>query len=215
QASLALINNQGNIGDALQDLGSSETIRNIATAAVTAGALNYAGVDVAGAEGFENTATEIGKQTAIRAGVDTAINGGSLGDNLTSQLISGTVDSVASEVAGEIGGSTDPGSAGNVIAHGALGCAAGAARGDDCASGAIGGAVGAIVSPVAGEALENGDGILDQDEADAIEFTSELSAAVVALALGEDVDGAAHAAKNEVNNNYLSSWQKNQRKKEL
>ncbi len=215
QTALSLINNQGNIGAVLKDLGSSSTIKNLATAALTAGALEFGGVNVATADGVSESLTEIGKQSVIKAGVDTAINGGSLGDNLANQLITGVVDAAAAETAGEIGDSTEAGSAANIIAHTALGCAAGAARGDDCGSGALGGAVGAVVSPIAASNIENGDGYLDGEEARDIAFTSEISAAVAALALGEDVEGAAQAAKNEVQNNYLSSWQKNERKKEL
>ncbi len=201
QATVSLINNQGNIGAVLNELGSSDSIKGLITTALTAGALQGFDVNVAKTSGLENTALEIGKKAVIQAGVDTAINGGSLGDNLANRLITGVVDAAAAETAGEIGDSTEAGSAANIIAHTALGCAAGAARGDDCGSGALGGAVSATVAPIASEWVGSKNQVRD------VTFIAEFSAGLAALATGKDVNAAANAAKNEAVNNYLSHQQ--------
>ncbi|WP_163134872.1 DUF6862 domain-containing protein, partial [Agarivorans sp. Alg241-V36] len=133
QAAMALANNKGDIGGALSDLGSSDTVKGLATAMVTAGALN--GFDaVAGfAEGTStSTNTSISTSTAAQAsgnpiisiptgevswaslgrglahstlqsGVDTAINGGSFSDSLLGNLQNMLANEAHASASGLIG----------------------------------------------------------------------------------------------------------------
>lgn len=80
-----------------------------------------------------------------RALVDTAINGGSLGDNLTRSIATAFIDTGAALGATAIGANTAPGSFANFAGHFIAGCAAGALRADSsagCGAGAIGATLG-------------------------------------------------------------------------
>ncbi|MDA0107926.1 DUF637 domain-containing protein [Vibrio sp. La 4.2.2] len=140
QGALALANNQGDIGAALKELGSSDKLRHLATAMVTAGAL--AGFDVVTgfsdgtfptdnmpsvsntqlASGNSNIYTpspvftpesllrQAGRST-VQAGVDSAINGSDFADGLTQSLRGALANNLGAVAADTIG---DLG-AGNVI----------------------------------------------------------------------------------------------------
>ena len=100
-AATAVLNNNGDIGAALKELGSKENVRNVVTAMVTAGVVsglgnaftvNVNGTPVplnqvsmgAGASATQVLARNLVSSTA-NAVIGTAINGGSLGDNLTQE----------------------------------------------------------------------------------------------------------------------------------
>lgn len=122
QASLSLINNGGDIGATLKQLGSSESIKVLATATLTAGALaqfssvaNSAAVnDTALASGnpnymvpapefsFNSIANHVGEST-IRAGIDTAINDADFADSFTNSLRAAIANDIGAFAANEIG----------------------------------------------------------------------------------------------------------------
>ena len=155
QASISLINNKGDIGAVLKELGSSASLRSLATSMVTAGLLNgVGGVNLGSAtanETLNKVATRLVNnsiRSIVSASLDTAINGGDGGDNLKSALQSAAVMAVGAMVAEEIGKLSNEGDLNYVshkLAHATLGCAIGVGTGGDCAGGAIGAAAGEVV----------------------------------------------------------------------
>jgi len=109
QAAVSIINNKGDVGKALKDLGTSDTVKQIVTSALTAGALNQMGADIAQlnskvrTELFSSTGNQtianLGGRLAtnlsnagISAGINTAVNGGSPKDKLEADLLAALVD---------------------------------------------------------------------------------------------------------------------------
>ncbi|HFC6486999.1 TPA: DUF637 domain-containing protein, partial [Neisseria meningitidis] len=161
QAAVSLINNKGDINHTLKELGKSSTVRQAATAAVTAGVLQgISGLNTQAAEAvskhFHSPAA--GKLTAnlinstAAASVHTAINGGSLKDNLGDAALGAIVSTVHGEVASKIKFNLSEDYIAHKIAHAVAGCAAAVANKGKCRDGAIGAAVGEMV----GETLLDG-----------------------------------------------------------
>jgi len=109
QASITLINNRGDIGKTLKDLGRSDTVKATLAAALTAGALDKIGT-LPGMDTLTKSTAFTDKLTVnlINAGgralTNTAINGGSLEDALKGAMIGGLVDTAHGAVASEIKG---------------------------------------------------------------------------------------------------------------
>ena len=164
QAAVTLVNNQGDLLATLQQLGSSDTLKSLVTAMVTAGladkltGLAGLNLDLEGASRFDQVVQDLQRnlvRATVRAGVTTAIQGGELDDAFLSALRMAAADTLGQVVAEEIGAAygeaiEDGRSPGEYIAHkvahAALGCATGAIGSDDCGSGAAGGVAGAVVS---------------------------------------------------------------------
>jgi filamentous hemagglutinin len=150
QASITFINNKGDIGKTLKELGSSQTVKATIAAALTAGVLDKLGAtstmkDLSAKTGFSEKLTYNLINASGRALTNTAINGGNLEDALKQALIGGLVDTAHGQAASKIG------TAGfdyvsHKLAHALAGCIAGAAAQGTCRDGAIGGAVGEIVA---------------------------------------------------------------------
>ncbi|MCQ9327762.1 DUF637 domain-containing protein, partial [Neisseria dentiae] len=154
QASISLINNKGDIGKTLKELGRSRTVKNIVVAAATAGVSNKIGASAlanAGDTQWVNNMTVNLADAGSAALIHTAVNGGSLKDNLEANILAALVKSAHGEAASKIKG-LDQHYLAHKIAHAVAGCAAAAANKGKCQDGAIGAAVGEIV----GEALTNG-----------------------------------------------------------
>lgn len=147
-----------------KELGTEETVKNLAFAAVTGGAIAGAGNALANAAlgtapltpaefAAASTATKVVTGAAISAGAQSAIYSDNLGETFVDRLKSGAVNVVGAEIAGKIGeayGKSYDGeydidgigrSVAHKVAHAGLGCAMGAASGGNCGTGAIGGAV--------------------------------------------------------------------------
>ena len=121
---VSVINNKGNLGMALNDTFSSDSLKNAAIGAMTTGVLNYAdsnwfqGASPANGNGAQvttsgpaqnpgyssewlnwskaqDTVLRSGTHAVIKSGISTAINGGSLQDNLGSALVSEGFDVAA------------------------------------------------------------------------------------------------------------------------
>ncbi|WP_010223159.1 DUF637 domain-containing protein [Pseudomonas donghuensis] len=115
-ATVSTINNKGDLGAALKDTLSKESLKSAGVAMLTAGALQYADTTwFKGAEGSQtgaikvtdgsavpatstpknvmtwanasDTLTRAGTHAVISSGISTAVNGGSFGDNLGSALV--------------------------------------------------------------------------------------------------------------------------------
>lgn len=203
QAAVALINNQGDLGGALHDLGSSSSVKNLLTAIVTGGVLggldlNPTGLPTAGG-GAQGFMTQLGQNLtagAARAVVGTAINGGSLEENLKEGLKGAILDTVAAQAAFAIGGARLDDFT-NKVAHAIAGCAVGAARADS-ASGCGAGALGAAIGEMAAETYGR--------RADTVQFAAMVSGIAAALtgADAAQINLASQAGSNAAANNYLS-----------
>ena len=155
QASIIFVNNKGDIGKTLKELGSSQTVKATIAAALTAGVLEKLGATsgmsdikdklAKGTAGFSEKLTYNLINATGRALTNTAINGGNLEDALKQALIGGIVDTAHGQVASKIGQSGFD-YVSHKLAHALAGCVAGAAAGGACKDGAIGGAVGEVVA---------------------------------------------------------------------
>ena len=216
---VSTINNKGNIGIALKDTFSSSSLKNAAIAGLATGALNYADsnwfkgaspADGAGAKvttagpvqnpGYssdwlswpkaQDAVLRGGTHAVIESGISTAINGGSLKDNLSSALVSQGFDLAAAagnKGLGNLASDLDlsPGSAEKVLMHAILGGALSAARGGDFKTGAI--AAGAAEGLTA-IATENLGKYLDDRFATDNQF-KVATAQIIGIAAGSLVNG--------------------------
>ena len=205
QASISLVNNKGNLGKTFKELGRSSTVKNLATAVITAGVADKIGAtsalnNVSNTEWVNNLSVNLAN-AGSSAVIGTAINGGSLQDSLESAILSALVQTAHGAAASQIK-DLNLDYVAHKIAHAVAGCAAAAANKGKCQDGAIGAAVGEIVS----EELLNGRKVEDlsqQDYAQILTY-SRLVAGTVAGLAGGDVNVAADAAKVAVENNSLS-----------
>ena len=158
QASLSLINNQGDLGAVFQELGSLDTLTSLATSMAAAG-LTYGALDQLGLAGTQTGLLAKMEKTLVRAttraGVQTALRGGNLGDNLVASLKTAGIAAVGAELSGVIGDEyrqaardgIDPLEYGlQKVVHAALGCGMAAAGGGHCGAGAAAGAVSAVTT---------------------------------------------------------------------
>ena len=208
QASISLVNNKGNLGKTFKELGRSSTVKNLATAVITAGVADKIGATSAlnstsNTEWVNNLSVNLanGGSSAV---IGTAINGGSLQDSLESAILSALVQTAHGAAASKIK-DLDNHYIAHKVAHAVAGCAAAAANKGKCQDGAIGAAVGEIV----GEKLLGGRDLSKlpaaeraAEEAKIIAY-SRLVAGTAAGLTGGDVNVAADAAKVAVENNTL------------
>jgi hypothetical protein len=208
QASISLVNNKGNLGKTFKELGRSSTVKNLATAVITAGVADKIGATSAlnstsNTEWVNNLSVNLAN-AGSSAVIGTAINGGSLQDSLESAILSALVQTAHGAAASKIK-DLDNHYIAHKVAHAVAGCAAAAANKGKCQDGAIGAAVGEIV----GEKLLGGRDLSKlpaaeraAEEAKIIAY-SRLVAGTAAGLTGGDVNVAADAAKVAVENNTL------------
>ncbi|EML1064726.1 DUF637 domain-containing protein [Acinetobacter nosocomialis] len=199
QASVSLINNGGDIGKTLKELGSKDSAKNLAASVVTAGlmsqvssALNINLNDMPRLEKIANNFVQ-GVGSNI---ISSTLQGDSLSHSLKTALLAGISSSIQGELATKIKGLEDVDYVLHKIAHAAAGCLAGALQ-KSCESGAIGAAIGEIV---AGQ-LNDGSRNLTLAEKEQIINESKLVASIVAAYTGYDVNVAASTADSAVRNN--------------
>ncbi|HCA5310431.1 TPA: DUF637 domain-containing protein [Acinetobacter baumannii] len=211
QASVSLINNGGNIGKTLKELGSKDSVKNLAASVVTAGLLSQVSTalnlkpdsTVLSDRLINNFTTSVGSTL-----VQTAIKGGDLEENLKVALLAGLAGALQGELASQIGDSlykTDPTVLQytiHKIAHAAAGCAVAAATKQSCEAGAIGAGVGEIIAelmiPYGKTALD-----LDDNEINRIKGVSKIVAGSISAYAGYDVNTAANSADTAISNNSL------------
>lgn len=209
QASVSLVNNGGDLGATLKDLGSKDSVRNLAASVVTAGLLSQVGTalnlkpdsTLLSDRIINNFTTSVGSTL-----VQTAIKGGDLEENLKVALLAGLAGAIQGELASQIGEHLDKVDPSvfeytvHKIAHAAAGCAVAAATKASCEAGAIGAGVGEIV---AGLMVPEGKNILDLTDAETanIKDTSKIIAGATAAFAGYDVNTAANSAYIAVDNN--------------
>lgn len=235
-ASVSLVENDGNIGKVLKELGSSASVKSILSGMLTAGAIQ--GVGTLLPEGVANASIAAGSsptqllgryvsQAVAGAVVNNAIYGGSLSDSLEAAIKTGFINTGAALAAGQIGALTPSLSdsptlnafAANV-AHAIAGCVAGAARagvsggsgGDGCSAGALGAVVGHLV---AGAFNPNNDQSLASQTIAIANLMGGIAGAVVGSPDGSGSTIGAQAGGNAAENNYLSHPQEDAFKKAL
>ncbi len=203
QASISLINNKGNIGNTLKELGRSRTVKNLVVAAATAGVADKIGASALNNisdKQWVNDLTVNLANAGSAALINTTVNGGSLKDNLEANILAALVNTAHGEAASKIK-QLDHHYIAHKIAHAVAGCAAAAANKGKCQDGAIGAAVGEIL----GEALLDGrdpSSLNVKDRAKIIAKAKLAAGTVAALSKG-DVNTAANAAAVAVENNSL------------
>lgn len=218
QAGVSLINNGGDIGKTLKDLGSKDSIKSLATSVVTAGVLSkIASIDQMKAlqetaksgEFFTNLSGRVGQalvNSTVSASVDTAINGGSLSEKLSASLVAGLSVALQGSLAGEIGENLDLGSKElsdqilHKLAHAAAGCIASSLQ-EKCEAGAIGAVVGEMVAGSFDMEPEN-DGDYSQAQLNKVKNVGQLISGVVAASAGYDVTVASQSASTAIENNW-------------
>ncbi|HUX31860.1 MAG TPA: DUF637 domain-containing protein, partial [Thiobacillus sp.] len=158
ETTLSLINNKGDIGKTLNDLGQSQNVKALVTAMVTAGMLQglnaTAGIQNANAKSTfpEQLQKNLINNTASTV-VNHAINGGDLQQQLEQSIRSAFIDTGSAQSANQIGDLYQNGTLNDFthqLAHAIAGCAAGAATSNDCSSGALGAVVGEMSAELYG-----------------------------------------------------------------
>ncbi|MEJ8561543.1 DUF637 domain-containing protein [Yoonia sp. GPGPB17] len=214
QSSVALVNNQGDLAATLEQLGSSDGLRSLATAMVSAGftaqLTNAAGLgdfDPKTATAMENTVyrAQTGLISAsVNATVSTAINGGDIGDNLTAGWTNAMAMAGLAGVQHSIGdfgeaNGLPEGSLPKMLAHAVAGGLAAEAAGGSFADGAMAAALAEALGPVVG-----GSGLSSDRQ---IELQRLLGTTAILLANDGDAEGAGIAAgiaASAHENNYLN-----------
>lgn len=203
QAVITLINNKGDISKTLKDMASSDTIRNMATAALTAGLTAKLNLPQMANNDFANKLVNGVAEGATSAFVNAAFNGVSLEDALKNSLRSSLVDVFSAEIYSGFVKDFDTNEFSDNLAHklvaAGVGCVSASAKKQDCDAGAIGAAVGEML----GDYLVDDSRLLTVDEEKKILDYSKLLAGSVALITNVDVDTAASSATIAVKNNAL------------
>ncbi|MDX8354532.1 DUF637 domain-containing protein [Cognatiyoonia sp. IB215182] len=207
QSSVALVNNQGDLAATLEQLGSDEALRSLATAMVSAGFTahlnNAAGLgnfDPQTVTAMENTIHRVQTgliSASVNATVSTAISGGDIGDNLTAGWTNAMVMAGLAGVQHKIGDFGDThglpdGSLPKMLAHAVAGGLASEALGRSFADGAMAAALAEATGPLVGDTtlpldrqadLQRLIGttailIASDGDADAASFAGEVAASV-------------------------------------
>ncbi|WP_445116765.1 two-partner secretion domain-containing protein [Acinetobacter sp. WZC-1] len=201
QASVSLINNGGDIGKTLKDLGSKDNVKGLVASVVTAGLLNQVGTTLGLQPDSTLLSDRIINNFTNSVGstlVQTAVNGGSLQDNLEAAFLSGLVGVVQGQLAFEVKPLENIDYVLHKIAHAAVGCLAGSIQ-KQCEAGAIGASIGEIVASY----FNDGTRQLSENEKEQIIGKSKIVAATIAAYTGHDVNTAANAADIAVRNNNM------------
>ncbi|MCL5920917.1 DUF637 domain-containing protein [Neisseria meningitidis] len=207
QASVSFINNKGDVGKTLKELGRSSTVKNLVVAAATAGVADKIGAsalnNVSDKQWINNLTVNLANAGSA-ALINTAVNGGSLKDNLEANILAALVNTAHGEAASKIK-QLDQHYITHKIAHAIAGCAAAAANKGKCQDGAIGAAVGEIV----GEALVKNTDFsrmsateIEKAKAKITAYAKLVAGATVGVT-GGNVDVAANASETAVKNNAL------------
>jgi hypothetical protein len=230
KAAVSLINNGGDLGKTLKELGSKDSLQQLALSMVTAGVLSEVGQfnfgsaehpfilnDIKVGNGFLPNAGKNLVNGLARATLNSAITGTDLETNLRTEVIAGLLSAGSAQGAKWVGDQTigsglfinDAGKInefGRAISHAIVGCMSGAvgasASGSNTSagSGCSAGALGAVVGELSAQLY----GATDQSKT--IAFASMMSG-IAAAATGQGAQGVAIAAgtgANAAENNYLN-----------
>ncbi|SUD89732.1 polymorphic toxin-type HINT domain-containing protein [Psychrobacter phenylpyruvicus] len=205
KATITLINNKGDINATLRQLARSETVRGMATSALTAGLTAEFNIGNNVNDAFAKKLSNGISRGITEAAVNATVNGTSFEDALTNSLRASLVDVFAGEVFSKGVKPIDSDDFARNLAHklaaAGVGCVAASAKNQSCDAGAIGAAVGEMVGDYL---VEQGfEGELSAEQKQDILNRAKLVAGSVALIVGADVDTAANSAGVAVENNSL------------
>jgi hypothetical protein len=156
QAAVAMVNNKGDLGKTLEQLGSEQSVQNLLTSMITAGALDklnasyFKGVDASstfGTQLLKNVTNNVASDL-----MNSALTGKPFDEKAFANALQGAlVTTGMAQGANTIGAATLDTFASSV-AHAALGCVGGAAiagNGSGCTQGAVGAVVGELAAQYA------------------------------------------------------------------
>ena len=208
---MSFVNNGGDIGKTLKELGSKDSVKNIALAMVTAGVLSELntamGLDkVTVKDGFTANLNKAVINNLANAGVTSVLTGTSLEDNIKTALVSALISAGSGQAANTIGDLTQDSQVLKALAHALAGCMAGGAAGgkQGCESGAIG----AVVGELAAQWYDNPPNSRKPEEV--LNFVKVISAAAGAITgdgSAASVSTAVMMGVNAAQNNYLNHTQ--------
>ena len=229
QAAVAFVNNQGDLAATLEQLGSDASLQAVLSSMLTAGLsaqfteMTGLGADLPKDAPLTQRITQDIQQgileSTVEAGVTSAVYGEDFGEAFVTSIRSKAAETLGEHIAQGIGKAVANGkmdTAGQMIAHAALGCAMGSISSDDCASGATGAIIGETVGLLYAEKIDEWlqdakNGTLDKEEVfnllekmknDGIDIAKLASGFAVALG-GGDVNLAAMTGGNAAENNAL------------
>lgn len=216
QAVITLINNKGDISKTLKDMASSDTIRNMATAALTAGLGAKLGFSSSVNDPFGQKLSSAIGNGLTKAVADAALNGVSFEEALKNGLRGALVDVFAAEVYSGFVKDFDSNDFADNLAHklaaAGVGCVTASAKQQDCNAGAIGAAAGEMVGDylsakyakykiVDNQIIE----YYDHNAINQIINTGKVTAGTLALLVGVDVNNAVSQAEISLINNGTKS----------
>ncbi|HCJ6509969.1 TPA: DUF637 domain-containing protein [Acinetobacter baumannii] len=212
QAVISLVNNKGDIGKTLKDLGSKDTVKNMAVAAVTQFAMD--GINTTWSNTLSSTGITPNKftnfindtaQVVGKSLVETGIQGGSFSEVLEGNFLNLLSKTLQANLSTQIkvfeSNTLDTNYVIHKVLHGLAGCASASIQNKDCGSAAFGSAFGEIIA----EQLEAPDPNLTLDEFQKqqakLRELSKLVVAGVAAYTGLDTNIATQSAEIAIANN--------------
>lgn len=209
QAVNSAISNKGDLGAVLKDTTNSDSLKGYLVSGMMGGIGNSLGYDPT-ALGFDwNSVGQIVLKVSAESAVQTAIQGGSLGDNFVNNLLGAVIDIGGAVAANKVGNmNLAEGSPTKVAAHALVGGFKSMAMGGDFKSGALaGGANEALVQYLAELVLPEGYDPnrpgADQAKANLLAM-SQVLGVLTAVISGSDPRIAADIAANATQYNYLT-----------
>ena len=223
QASISLIDNQGNIKQTLKDLGSKQNIKQMTFAIASAGigskinqtlSKSLSVGDIANSHNFSHKISKGIANATSTALLESTIYGTSLEKSLIKNLRGEVANAVASEIFTDYVKPLDKDTLIDNITHklaaGLTGCLSAKAAGNRCEAGSIG----AVVGEMWGDYQVDDPNTLTQAQKDKLINQAKLIAGITAAFAGEDVNVAAGVAAEAVrwNSSYpnYGSMSKNQ-----
>ena len=235
QSVIALVSHRGDMAAAVRDLTTRQSMVTALEAMAIAGVLDSLGLAGAQTTLLGHAQVAV-SQAAVHGAVDLTVRHRSLDDVLRQSLKSIAVNTAGGYAANQIGAAykgenPDLNWFSHKAAHAALGALIGAAISDNSKEGMVAGALGAATAEIVSEELtkyiqENSHSLAQEikqkHHGGPIDFGNvkksfnevverngnigRLSAATIALVLGQDVPSAIHAATNAIENNNNSRF---------
>ena len=219
-AANSMISNKGNLSSTFKDITSKDAMKGYVVSGLMGGIAGTLGYDPTKL-GFDwNSAGQVVLKTGADTLVQTAINGGSLGDNFANNLLGAVINIAGAVAANQIGEiNRVDGSPTKIAAHALLGGLKSMAMGGDFQTGALaGGANEAMVQYLAGLVLPgNYNPNLPGNQQAQVNLMamSQLLGVLAAVVTGGDPEIAANIAANATQYNYLSHSDLERASKEL
>lgn len=229
QAGVTFINNKGDVGKTLKDLGKSSTIKQMAQATITAGVAqgidNYLGKALTETQKVGNGAVNAGVNDKLVRGIVQGAGGAltenllygtdfetALKNNLMAQLVDGVSAHVYSEHVKALDTNAFIDNISHKLAAGLTGCISAKAKDKSCEAGAVGTVIGEMVgdwmvtdeiqAKINSKEIQPG-----TPEYNRILNTAKLTAGSIALLYDFDVDTAVGSAGHAVVNNSVNEAQ--------